>query len=340
LTLAMTRLLALLTIFAALAVPASAADPAPTPDCHGINVTDKKGDSANSLETSQTGSPSSDLIAGFLTYNPASGKAAANIQVDNLTAGEVDAPYDAISWEFSFSVDGKAPRYVRAYQDVSGMVKYNWGEPRAVTDDQTTPRAGGTTTGALFPGANGIIHIDIPLADIGIKPGAVLKGLAMEVRQWASLPAAVPNTSAPLYSPAPVYDDAAGKGSFTVGPCTQPAPVAVPGTPSEPVATPAAPATLDVKVTVPKLKAAKLRKGRKVALKLKGTASGISAALHKGSTPDGKVVATGKLASLKGSGKLSLKLKAKLAKGKYTLTLAGRNADGRAAAGSLAVRVR
>src|SRR3954469_23911404 len=129
----MTRLLALLTLFAALAVPASAADPAPAPDCHGINVTDKKGDSVNSLETSQAGSPSSDLIAGFITYDPATKKAGANIQVDNLTAGEVDPPFDAISWEFAFSVDGKAPRYVRAYQDISGIVKYNWGEPRAVT---------------------------------------------------------------------------------------------------------------------------------------------------------------------------------------------------------------
>src|SRR4051794_21250856 len=147
----MSRLLALTTIFAALAIPASAADPAPTPDCHGIQVTDKQGDSHNTLPGAEgeAGSPSSDLIAGFMTYDAASGKAGANIQVDNLTAGEIDAPYDAISWEFSFTVDSK-PRYVRAYQDVSGTVKYNWGEPRAVTDDQTAPRVGGNTTGALF----------------------------------------------------------------------------------------------------------------------------------------------------------------------------------------------
>jgi len=61
----MSRLLALTTIFAALAIPASAADPAPTPDCHGIQVTDKAGDSHNTLPGAegQAGSPSSDLIA-------------------------------------------------------------------------------------------------------------------------------------------------------------------------------------------------------------------------------------------------------------------------------------
>src|SRR4051812_35919277 len=124
----MSRLLALTAIFAALAIPASAADPAPTPDCHGVQVTDKAGDNTEST-TGQTGSPSSDLIAGFMTFDPASGKIGANVQVANLTAGEIDAPYDAISWEFGFSVDGKA-RYVRAYEDRTGIVKYTWGEPR------------------------------------------------------------------------------------------------------------------------------------------------------------------------------------------------------------------
>ena len=337
----MSRLLALTTIFAALAIPASAADPAPTPDCHGIQVTDKAGDSHNTLPGAegQAGSPSSDLIAGFMTFDPASGKAAANIQVDQLTAAEVDDPFVAISWEFAFSVDNAA-RYVRAYQDRSGTVKYDWGEPRPVDGDQTAPRIGGPTTGALFEGKGGVIHIEIPLTEMGIKPGATFKGLALEVRQWASLPAAVPTTPLPLYSPAPIYDDAGGKMNFTAGPCPEtPAPVLTPGSPSEPVATPAAPATLNVKVTAPKLKARRLAKTRRFAVKLSGTASDITAALHKG-TADGKVVGTGGLASLKGKGKLALKLKSKPKKGKYVLTMAGRNADGRSAAGAIGIRVR
>jgi hypothetical protein len=339
----MSRLLALTALFAVLAIPASAADPTPTPDCHGVQVTDKAGDSTNET-TGETGSPSSDLVGGFLTYDPASGKAGANIMVDNLTAGEIDPPYVAISWEFGFSIDGKTPRYVRGYQDRSNTVKWTWGEPRAVTDDQTAPRAGGTTTGALFEGKNGVVHIDLPMADMGIKAGSVLKGLTLETRQWEGTPAAVPSTPLPLYSYAPPFDNAAGKNNFTVGPCTTPAPVLTPGTPSD--TTPSggsgssAPPALNVKVTVPKLKASKLKKGRKIAFKLSGKATGITAALRKGATPDGKAVATGKLRSLSGKGKLALKLKRKVKKGKYLLTLAGKNPDGRSAAGSIAVRIR
>src|SRR4051812_3097254 len=112
----MPRLFATLCVGAVLAVPtaASAADAMPAPDCHGIQVTDKSGDSVNSVDSSAgTGSPSSDLTAGWFTYDPASGKSTANIQVANLTAGEIDAPYDGISWEFQFTA-GKDPRYLRA----------------------------------------------------------------------------------------------------------------------------------------------------------------------------------------------------------------------------------
>jgi hypothetical protein len=337
----MSRLLVLTAIFAALAIPASAADPTPTPDCHGTQVSDKSGDNVETT-TGTTGNKSSDLIGGFLTYDPASGKAAANVIVDTLTAGEIDDPYVAISWEFGFSIDGKTARYVRAYQDRTGTVKWTWGEPRAVTDDQTTPRAGGTTTGALFEGKNGVIHIDLPLNDMGIKPGSTLKALTMEVRQWESLPAAIPNTPLPLYSYAPQFDTAAGKSTFTVGPCSAPGPALTPGTPSDAPAPPAAtqqPATLNVKVKAPKLVAKKLAKTRSIALKLSGTASGITAALHKGSAA-GKVVGTGRLASLKGSGKLRLKLKGKPKKGRYVLTMAGKNADGRAASGAVGLKIR
>ena len=339
----MSRLLALTALFAALAIPASAAESTPAPDCHGIQVTDKSGDSTNT-QTGETGNPSSDLVGGFLTYDPATGKAGANIMVDTLTAGEIDEPYTAISWEFSFSVDGKLERYVRGYQDRSGTIKWTWGEPRAVTDDQTAPRAGGPATGSLLEGKNGVVHIDIPMAEMGIKPGSTLKGLALETRQWAGSPAAVPSTPLPLYSYAPPFDDAAGKTNFTVGPCTTPAPAVTPGTPSDTTsgtgAGGSAPPALNVKVTVPRLKASKLKKGKKIAFRLSGKATGITAALRKGGAPDGKAVATGKLASLNGKGRLKLKLKSKVKKGKYLLTLAGKNPDGRSAAGSIAIRIR
>src|SRR3954454_24565353 len=98
----MPRLLALTILIAAATITAAFADPAPAPDCHGIQVTDKAGDNQDQLAGAQTGSPSSDLVAGFLTFDPATGKAGANVQLDQLTEGEVDPPYDAISWEYGF----------------------------------------------------------------------------------------------------------------------------------------------------------------------------------------------------------------------------------------------
>jgi hypothetical protein len=340
----MPRLLPTLVLAAVLAAPVTnAAADTPKPDCHGTQVTDKSGDSVNSLDpTLGAGNPSSDLTAGWFTYDAASGKATANIQVANLTAGEIDAPYDGISWEFQFSAGSNA-RYLRGFEDISGMTKFTWGEPRAVTDDQTTPRAGGATTGTLFPGANGVIQIDVPLKDMNVAPGTTFKALALEVRQWDTLPAATPSTPLPLYSPAPIYDTATGKSGFTVGPCITVAPppsTPAPTTPTTP-STPAQAAKLNVKVTVPKLSAKKLAKAKKFTVKLAGNASNLTASLRAGNLgPDGKVVGTGALKALKGKGKLTIKLRGKVRKGTYTLQVSGRNADGSAAAGAVAVKVR
>lgn len=334
-----TRLLTALTATALLAIPVATASAAtPVPGCHGIQITDKKGDSANSLDTSQPGSPSSDLIAGWIDYDAAANKATANIQVDNLTEGEVDAPYVAIGWEMTFSTADGA-RYVRAYHDRAGVTKYNWGEPRAITDDQTAPRVGGETTGELFPGPGGVIRIDIPLADVGAKPGTQLKGLGLEVRQWASLPAAVPSTGLPIFSVAPIYDEAAGK-AFTLSDCPAAPAAGAPGGPAAPapVAAPAPQqAAFDVKVTIPKLSAKKLKKSKKFTIKLRGNASGLTAVVRKKAT-GGKNLAKGKLKTLKGKGKMTLK--GKLKKGTYVLLFSGKNAAGQKAEGAVKFKVR
>lgn len=344
-----SRLLTALTATALLAAPAataSAQGAPPAPGCYGMHIADKAGDSTNSLMTTaggpaQPGSPSSDLIGGWIDYDASAHKGTANIQVDNLTEGEIDQPYVAISWEYSFNTSAGA-RFVRAYQDASGTVEYTWGEPRAVTDDQTTPRIAGDTTGALFPGKGGVIRIDLPLAeaDFGGKPGTGLKSQALEVRQWASLPAAVPNTGLPLYSPAPIYDDAVGKVPFTFEPCGAPKPV-TPGAPTTaPTGDTPAPSTqggsFDVKVTVPKLSAKKLKKAKKFTIKLSGNATELKAVVRKKLT-GGKNLASGKLAALKGKGKMTLK--GKLKKGSYVLVFSGKNAQGQTSEGAVKIKV-
>jgi hypothetical protein len=342
-----TRLLTALTATTLLALPAAPAfaQAAPTPGCQGIQITDKAGDNIEEL-SGQQGSPSSDVIAGWVSYDGS--KAFANIQIDNLTAGEVDPPYVAIGWEMMMTTT-KGAKYVRAYQDRAGMVRYQWGTESDPTDPSTAG-PGGTTTGALFPGKGGVVQIELPLAEaeFGATPGSALKALGIEVRQWASTPAAVPYTGLPLVFPAPIYDTASGKGSVVLGPCpTTPAPGA-PGGPAAPApetpapGTPGAPASqggFDVKVTVPKLSAKKLAKARKFTVKLTGNASELKAVVRKKLT-GGKTLASGKLATLKGSGKLTLKTKGKLKKGTYVLVFGGKNAQGQAAQGAVKFKVR
>lgn len=338
------RILTAIIAAGLLAIPvgdARAQGAPPAPGCYGSFATDPAGDSANALEPSQTGSPSSDLIGAFNTYDAAAHKGFVNIQVDNLTAGEVDPPYVGISWEYQFSTAAGA-RFVRAYQDIAGVVRYSWGEPRAITDDQTAPRVSGATTGALFPGKGGIVQIELPLgeADFGAKPGTQLKSQALEVRQWISLPASVPSTGLPLFSPAPVYDTATGKGAFTFGPCPAPAAPAAPVTPTAPTA-PAAPqaGTFDVKVTIPKLRARSLARRKRFTVKLRGTGSNLVLVVRKSLTR-GRNLATGRLKRLKGSRKVTLRTRGRLKKGTYYLLMSGKNAAGQPAEGGVRFRVR
>ena len=350
-------LLLTLLLACALSVPVSlavAADPMPTPDCHGQQVKDAAGDNqyAPPAGPGQQGSPSTDITGGWVTYDPATQKAQANIQIANLTEGEIDPGYDGVSWEFAFT-SGQA-WYVRAFTDLSGTTVYRYGQPKAVTDDQTAAVKTGDTTGKMFPGANGVIQIDIPLKDMSIKPGDSLKAIAIEVRQWVTKPASVPSPpGVPLYSYAPIYDQGAGKGAVVLGPCAAPAPGATatpaPGTTTGTTGTTpsqsSGSATLELKVTAPKIVAKKANKPKVkkkgLVFKLSGTASNIVAALKTGTNPmTGKVVAKGKLASVKGSGKLKLKITRKLKKGTYTLFMTGKNADGRNAEGALTVKVK
>jgi hypothetical protein len=351
----MIRLSTAFTAAALLALPAASASAQgamPTPGCYGIQVTDKAGDSLNGTDQMSAGSPSSDLIGGWIEYDAAKNTGTANIQVENLTEGEIDPPYTGITWTYYFSTAAGA-RQIRAFQDRTGIVKYTWGEPRAITDDQTAPRVTGDTTGTLFPGKSGVIQIVLPLddADFGAKPGTQLKSQSLETRQsGGGTPAAAPSTGLPIFTVAPIYDTAAGKGAFTFGPCPgagtapgspggPPAPApATPNTATSPAAGTAGPGSFDVKVTVPKLSAKKLKKAKKFTIKLTGNATGIKAAVRK-KLNAGKNLATGKLATLKGKGKLTLKGK-KLKKGTYVLVFSGKNAQGQPAEGAVTIKIK
>jgi methionine-rich copper-binding protein CopC len=116
-----------------------------------------------------------------------------------------------------------------------------------------------------------------------------------------------------------------GLASLAVpGAAPAPANPVTPPSVTPPASSPApAPASASLTTKAPKLSARKLKKGKKVAFTVSTTkpVTDLVAQLRKGST----VVGTGKLASLGGSGKVSVKLAKKLKKGTYTLALTAKD---------------
>ena len=113
-------------------------------------------------------------------------------------------------------------------------------------------------------------------------------------------------------------------------------PVAEPTPPPSPApAGPAPAAAPDTKLTVKPVKAKPVRKF-KATVSTSAPVTALTASLARG----GKRVAAGKLASLKGTGKVTLKAKKALKPGKYLLTVSAKDAHGRSVTGQAAVTVR
>jgi hypothetical protein len=277
-------------------------------------------------------SDSSEILRGFLRYDPAKGAEALtwNVVVKNLKA-EVPSGATTLSWVSYYRTPDDTLHFVRAILDFTGAIVYEYG-------NFTPNPAGlvltglslyeGDTTGKLFEGAEGIVQVVIP-ADHA-PAGTKLTTLYSTATQGRTLPTSFPPQASrgvsSVLDTAP--DDApdTAPGTFTVGPCTEVTPPATPaggvaGTPTG--ASPVLPVTL---VTKSAKAAKKKSKSKTLSLKLKSTEeiTKLGAQLLKGK----KVVGTGKLAKLNGTATLKLKLKSKLKKGSYTLNLVGNRASG------------
>lgn len=110
-------------------------------------------------------------------------------------------------------------------------------------------------------------------------------------------------------------------------------PAAAPAPAPDPAPAPAPPA--ETKLTV---KPAKARAAKKLKVSVSTTAplKGVTATLARG----GKRFATGRLATLNGSGKVTLKARKALKPGKYLVTVAGTDGQGRKVSGQAAVTIR
>ena len=133
----------------------------------------------------------------------------------------------------------------------------------------------------------------------------------------------------------PDYTGTATLGSTAAAkpaPAGTPAPAPAPGATPAPATAPAPAPGASITIKAPKLSAKKLKKVKKFVATVTSSkpVTNVVATLRAGK----KVVATGKLASLSGTAKLTLKTKGKLKAGKYTLLVQAK--DGAAGVGASA----
>ena len=330
---------------ALVAMPAGAQAPAkPVPTaCAPFSFTDPAGDADLNTLAQNNGAPPSgqkppdshDITTGFFRYAPdAAGQnvLTANIVVTNLDKS-VQPGSLGVEWLMRWTLGGATYSAVAQYTEAT---------------DALTATAGGTatnaprvdTTATLFEGKDGIVSIVIPVKDpaLGGMDGKSITG----THAWSKVDF---QSAAPNVDEAP--NDEAGK-AFKVIPCadgaaptpgTNPPPPATPPNTSPPSpAPPAGPATLALKVVAGKQAAKKVSKARRLVVRLQAgePLKALTATLKAGKRTVGK----GKLASIGGKGKLTLKVPKKIKKATYTLSISATKADGRKASTAVQVRIR
>lgn len=312
--------LTLAAVLALVAAAPAAAAPAPM-DCRGMAFDDPAGDA--SYGTFGTRAPDNlDLRGGFFRY--AGGELEADI-VTTASGTAVAAGADGGRVVMTFTAGGT--RHYVAAKLANGA----WsGEAGDVNSD-----------GSLAaPSSNPVPAVADSVAQIPVPKGFYLAG------QTLTAPAAMSFVDFTTGEQQADVAPASGTGTaFEVDECPPPPlppppppPPAQPGIPTTLIPTapvrPAAPYT----VTVPRLRAKLLRKGRTftVVVVPGQRVTSLTVTLSKG----GKVLAKGRLASLAKKATVKLKVAQKtIPRGTYKLTISGRTPTGRTAAGAVAVDV-
>jgi len=331
--------LACLAVSLSPAAIASAATPAP---CGGEPlVIDKSGDQVTDPGGTglfeDEGAPNTDILQGFFTYEDVAGKKVltANTVIRDLKTGEIPGAATALYYYTLFVVGGET-KYV-VYRDTGGAPVFKYG---TYDPDLGTYLNEGDTTGALVPGANGVVSVVVPEA-LGIKEGTELKTVAFTVDE---IYGGDDETGLNVHA-----DEAPAEGgpSYIVAPCAAgttpaPAPTPAPGTTPTPTPTPSSgPATLPFRAAlyIGSAKKAKAKATLKFQVKAEAPISGLKLTL-KASNGKGPVLASLTVKSLKkGVTTIKLKLKKKLKKGKYLLSASGK-VDGKTLKAAQQVGVR
>jgi hypothetical protein len=306
----------------------------PAPGCAGEAFKDPKGD----------GEPSSlDVISGFFLYDPAKGDKAltANVVINDLSDA-IPAGATGVVWTMVWDYEG-APRFVRTLIDFSGGPYYEYGTYLEPGPNLENPlplgrfAREGNTEGSMATGKDGVVSMVVPKAIGGDAGKTLAKPYALAASATQVVPGSVPAPTRGLSSPEDYGPDAGETGgggtSFKVEAC--PAGSAGSGAATT-LGTPTSDKPLPVKLLSKSKKAVK--KGASLALKLRSSEkiTQVAAQLRKGKSVYGK----GKMATLDGTATLKVKISKKLAKGKYTLDIAGNDASGahRLTAASITIR--
>ena len=326
--------LPLAAVLALLAAAPAAAAPAPMA-CRGNAFADDPAGDAQTNVVMTTAPGSHDLRSGFFVVAD-DGRLTANLKVADLTT-DLAPQATALSLVAYFTAGG-TERYVAAITD-GATWSYEYGHTSGSTRVKD-----GDTTGTPYGGADDVMEIVVP-ASLGLA-GQTLTAPRGETIATYPLGGDFVSDRGP---------DSGPGTSFEVAVCPPPppppeppAPPPPPPPPAEPEPQAAIPTTLipivPVKpaapytVTVPRLRARLLRKGRtfSVVIDPGQAVTGLTVTLSKGR----KVLAKGRLASLTKKATVRLKVAPKrIPRGTYKLTISGRTKAGRTAAGAVAVDV-
>src|SRR3954462_13549542 len=154
---------------AAAALLATPAWAAPVPGCAGTAFTDAAGDATDTTVSGVDGKgqPNLDVLSGFFLAD--GGTVTANIQVANLTT-DVTATATGVDWYMIWTNAAGALKFVRASVAPGGDPAFSYGTA-TVTDNNTLYQDEGEASGQFFPGANGVVQIQVP----GDLAGGTLK---------------------------------------------------------------------------------------------------------------------------------------------------------------------
>ena len=301
-----------LALVAAIALPAGAQDAAKPAPCADQFIEDGTGDAeidvTGGFGSAREGTPNTDITKVWLGVGGTT--ITANIEVVKLDKTVPNDSTGGLYYYVFFAAKGEEHYVVARVRD--NAVAYKYGTFDSNTGVYTNR---GDTKGQFIEGDKGVVSIEVP-ADEGLAAGTEVGQVRAAVDTILG-----EDDEVGLNGHVDEAPNEGGTVSLTPTACDAPAPGTSP-TPS--IQQPAAPATLPFRAANVLGKASKAKKGRTVTVKVSAsqTITNLKVSLKR-SNGKGATLATASLKRLTGNGKLRLKFKRTVKKGRYALIATG-----------------